>query len=71
MSFSHKAGSESGIDYAVVGVMLLWVAAIIALVILLAVRSHADDHVRPFEPDMSFAPAVVICPEGNHGRVNV
>ena len=43
MNFTHKPGSDSGIDRGVVAIFLLWIAITIALVILLAVRAFGGD----------------------------
>jgi hypothetical protein len=43
MTFTHKPGSDSGIDRGIVAVFLLWIAITIALVILFAVRAHGKD----------------------------
>jgi hypothetical protein len=40
MRLDHKPGIDSGIDYGVVVLYLLWIAATIALIMVLAVRSH-------------------------------
>ncbi len=42
MNFTHKPGSDSGIDYGIVAIFLLWIAITIALVILLAVGAHGE-----------------------------
>jgi hypothetical protein len=46
MSFTHKPGSDSGIDRGIVAIFLLWIAITIALVILFTVRAHGEDR-RP------------------------
>ena len=70
MSSSHKAGSESEIDYAVVGIMLLWIAAVIALVILLVVRGHADNRREAVRSGHEFCERADIGQGGNHGRAD-
>jgi hypothetical protein len=42
MRLDHKLGSDYGIDYGVVVLYLLWIAATIALQCALAVRSHGQ-----------------------------
>jgi hypothetical protein len=42
MNFTHKPGSDSGIDRGIVAIFLLWIAITIALVIVLAVRAHGE-----------------------------
>ncbi len=46
MSFTHKPGSDSGIDYGLLAVFLAWIAMAIALVVLFALRSHARSFVE-------------------------
>jgi hypothetical protein len=41
LNFTHKAGSDSGVDYAAVVVLLLWIAMTIVLVVLLLLRGNA------------------------------
>jgi preprotein translocase subunit SecG len=41
MSFTHKAGSDSGVDYATVVVFLLWLVMTIGLVVFFVLRSSA------------------------------
>jgi hypothetical protein len=43
MSFTHKAGSDSGVDYATVAVFLLWLVMTIGLVVFLVVTSSAAE----------------------------
>jgi tetrahydromethanopterin S-methyltransferase subunit G len=38
MPFTHKPGSDYGIDYGVIATFLLWVLATIILLVALAVR---------------------------------
>jgi hypothetical protein len=40
---SHRAGIHSGIDYGAVAVFLLWIVMTIVLVIVFAIKGHADD----------------------------
>lgn len=47
MSLNHKAGSDSGVDYATVVVFLLWVVMAIILVALLVLRSDAEESHQP------------------------
>ena len=42
MRLDHKPGSDYGIDYGVVLVYLLWIAATLALLVTLAVRSQGQ-----------------------------
>jgi hypothetical protein len=42
MNFTHKPGSDSGIDGGIVAIVLLWIVIIIALVILFTVRAHGE-----------------------------
>ena len=42
MTFTHKPGSDSGIDRGIVAIFLLWIAITIALVILFTVRAHGE-----------------------------
>jgi len=43
MSLIHKPGIDSGIDYGLVTVLLIWIAATIMSVILLATRGHTEE----------------------------
>jgi hypothetical protein len=45
MNFTRKPGSDSGIDRGIVAIFLLWIAIMIALVILLVVRAHGEGKV--------------------------
>jgi len=49
MSFTHKPGIDSGIDYGLIAVLLIWIVAAILLV-LLALRSHAAELPGPPRP---------------------
>ena len=42
MNFTHKPGSDSGIDRGLVAICLLWIAITIALVILFTVQAHGE-----------------------------
>jgi hypothetical protein len=43
MTFTHKPGIDSGIDYGVVAAYLLWIVAIIVVLVLFAIRGHAQE----------------------------
>lgn len=43
MRLDHKAGSDYGIDYGVVAVVLMWLIATIALLVVLAIRVPAQN----------------------------
>jgi hypothetical protein len=42
MRSTHKPGCDYGIDYGIVAVFLLWIAALIMVLILLAVRNRGE-----------------------------
>jgi len=46
MRSSHRAGSNSGVDYATVVMFLLWIALTIVLVVVLLTRGSAADAAR-------------------------
>jgi len=54
----HKAGSNSGIDYGLVTVFLLWIAFTVGLLLLWAIRAHAGtDHERTRPAETTVLPA--------------
>jgi len=40
MSFTHKAGTDFGIDRGILVILALWIVATITLVIVLSIRGH-------------------------------
>jgi hypothetical protein len=51
-SVSHKPGSDSGVDYGIAVIFLLWILATLVLVVLIAIKGigNADTEVQFHRP---------------------